>query len=107
MDNVKPRPEGVKYWTADDMVGWLKTHTKLTDPEYAARWWLGCMWVEGFNDMNGRERIELIVDGSNAIDLNDVTEYLQQVYNEDTESVTEGNEALEGDWTAFWLRELK
>jgi hypothetical protein len=99
-------PTRPKYWTAAEMVDWLKTHTRLEDPEYAARWWLGCMWVEGFNDMNLRERTELIVDGSEAITLEDVTGYLQQTYNEDCETVAEGDSNLELDWLAFWRDQL-
>ena len=113
MHNVEPRVTGThkftnvrpKYWLASDMIDWLKANTKLEDPEYAAKWWLGCQLAEAYRDFEERDWVELLVDGSEPLMLDAVSEYLQEHYQmqaEDDIEVFEADANLESEWCGFW-----
>lgn len=107
MSKPEHRPEGCKYWLASDMIDWLKANTKLEDPEYAAKWWLGCSWAESIADMNARERTELAVDGQAPMTLDDITEFIQSEYEDGGRlstgwSISEIDAAFENEWREFW-----
>lgn len=72
------RPEGCRFWVAEDVVDWIKLHVpddKLGSPssEEAAVWWLAVQNAGAISDMNRRELAEMLVDGLTPLDIDDVT----------------------------------
>jgi len=75
------RPEGCRFWEAEDVVDWVKANVPDKDApdgsEAAVLWWKACIDADSLRDLNARELAQFCLDGMSPTTIQDVTDELQ------------------------------